>query len=205
MLMHGLNTYTQNRTRGVSDAPLLPLQRMSSIVAGCIHNGCQHGYPPGGYMPYAQLRPCSYPGCTELVRSGRCERHLAVSDLSISEDRKQRQRLYGRVEWQRRRLHHLASHPWCEDCLRANIFTPATDVHHEERHEGDELIFITSKLMSLCHACHTKRTVEEMNKKGRGAEKVSSWGALSGRGHPHEKNSPIETVKTAGDDRADPT
>jgi 5-methylcytosine-specific restriction endonuclease McrA len=61
----------------------------------------------------------------------------------------------------RRRI-WLSQNPWCEDCLRANIYTPATDVHHKVRHEGDIDKFLSDDLESLCHACHSRKTAEEV-------------------------------------------
>jgi hypothetical protein len=46
--------------------------------------------------------------------------------------------------------------------LRASIYTPATDVHHLERHNGNLLLFLTSPLESLCHICHSRKTANEV-------------------------------------------
>jgi 5-methylcytosine-specific restriction protein A len=107
-------------------------------------------------MPYAALRPCTYPGCTELVRGGRCSKHC----LFVERD-PERQRLYGR-RWRRMRQAYLAEHPWCEECLSEGRYVAATDVHHKERHEGDASKFYGSDLQALCHACHSRKTAEEV-------------------------------------------
>jgi len=135
-------------------------------------------------MPTLPLKPCSYPGCGNLVQHGRCELHREQAGSFVRDP--QRQRLYDRA-WQRTRRLHLSSNPWCADCLAEGIYTEATDVHHEERHEGDRVKFLTSPLTSLCKAHHSRRTAAEVM--GEGGEKVSSWGASSARGLPHEKNS----------------
>lgn len=140
----------------------------------------------GLLMPRAALVPCGYPGCAELVERGRCARH-AINDVPTSEDRKARQRLYGRSAWQRARRAQLAGEPWCADCLRANIYTPATDVHHVHAHGGDPVAFATSPLESLCHACHTRRTDAEIRSRGRGGGKVYEKYSQSGAGLPREK------------------
>lgn len=108
-------------------------------------------------MPTKALTPCSYPGCINLVRSGRCAEHPRVE---VHRD-PSAQRLYDR-RWQARRKAHLSQHPWCEDCLEQGIYTAATDVHHEKRHGGDPLVFATSPLRSLCHVCHSRRTGVEV-------------------------------------------
>lgn len=138
-------------------------------------------------MPNSPLKPCAYPGCPNLVRSGYCDVHRQQPAAYVRDP--ERQHLYDRA-WQRRRRIQLADHPWCEDCLAKGIYTSATDVHHEQRHEGDRDVFMRSPLKSLCHACHSARTLQEV--KGEGAEKVFTRGASSARGLPHEKNSPIE-------------
>lgn len=104
-------------------------------------------------MPLAALRPCSYPGCSRLVKGGRCELHQVGRD-------QERQRLYDR-KWQRIRMVHLARHPWCEQCMRGGLYVPATDVHHLTPHRGNRAVFMTSDLESLCHSCHSKLTVRE--------------------------------------------
>ena len=114
-------------------------------------------------MPTSALRPCSYPGCTNLVRSGRCELHpVQVVDQHHSEH----QKLYNTAKWDRLRRLQLSKQPWCEECLRANIYTPATDVDHIEPHRGDPIKFYTGKLQSLCTPCHSRKTAGEvLNKK----------------------------------------
>ncbi len=140
-------------------------------------------------MPYSSPKPCKYPGCPNLTRSGYCEEHQnqAATRSGVSRRNPDRQRLYGR-RWGKRRAAHLASHPWCEDCLEKGIYTPATDVHHEQRHQGDRLVFDTSPLRSLCHSCHSRRTAEEV-RNPRGAKKVLEREVSSAVGLPCEKNS----------------
>jgi len=104
--------------------------------------------------PSAALRPCTYPGCTNLVRRGRCEIHPSPRFRSAEV-----QRLYDR-QWQKRRIEHLSSEPWCMECLRAHTFTPATEVHHVRPHHGDVDVFLTSPLVSLCKVCHSRITAQ---------------------------------------------
>jgi 5-methylcytosine-specific restriction protein A len=110
-------------------------------------------------MPHKVRVGCRYPGCKELIKEGLyCARHSKQNELSKRD--LERQRLYDR-HWQVRRKMHLAAHPWCEDCLAESIYEPATEVHHEERHQGNRMIFINSKLISLCKVCHSRRTIKE--------------------------------------------
>jgi 5-methylcytosine-specific restriction enzyme A len=108
-------------------------------------------------MPSRSLRPCSHPGCTTLVASGRCAKHTIKDANHIPE----RQRLYDR-KWRRIRAAHLSSQPWCERCLVEGIYTPATDVHHLERHEGDPEKFYNGILESLCKTHHSSETAKEV-------------------------------------------
>ncbi len=117
-------------------------------------------------MPYAALKPCTYPGCSKLVKHGCCDMHRGEQ---VDRHNPEHQRLYDR-KWQKRRLAWLSTHPWCEECLRGGAYVPATDVHHLHPHRGNREIFITSELESLCHECHSKLTLKEV--RGRGAKNV---------------------------------
>jgi 5-methylcytosine-specific restriction protein A len=112
-------------------------------------------------MPLSARRPCAYPGCPELVASGRCAKHQQARAF-VRE--RERQNLYDR-RWQRIRKSYLTAFPWCADCLAQGRYTPATDVHHEVRHQGNRAIFLSSPLRSLCHACHSRRTAAEVKAK----------------------------------------
>lgn len=132
-------------------------------------------------MPNKPLKPCKYPGCPELVSSGYCAAHEQTRPREYDRDPK-RQRLYS-TAWKKRRLNHLAKHPWCEECLSKGIYTEATDVHHVIPHRGDVKIFWSSPLQSLCHACHSRITAAE----GKGGQKVQAEGAASAGVQPREK------------------
>lgn len=103
-------------------------------------------------MPSRMSKACSYPGCTELVVKGRCEKHR---EAEVYYRDKGRQALYDR-SWRVRRAIQLEDKPWCEDCWEKGIVTVATEVHHVQRHEGDVMVFLSSPLQSLCKACHTR-------------------------------------------------
>lgn len=142
-------------------------------------------------MPNRSRKPCAYPGCSTLVDAGYCTQHKMHAHEQAYRN-PERNALYDR-KWQARRRVFLAEHPWCEDCLELLIYTPATDVHHVEPHRGDPVKFVTSPLRALCHACHSKHTLLEVQ--GRGGKKVLVGGASSDRGQPHEKNSHSEDFR----------
>lgn len=130
-------------------------------------------------MPIKPKKPCKYPGCSELVTSGFCIVHAGTRANTRDSER---QKLYDR-SWQKRRISHLAMHPWCENCLHDGIYKEATDVHHVIPHRGNKKIFMSSPLLSLCHACHSRVTVSE----GRGGSKVHDLRDVERRVQPREK------------------
>lgn len=108
-------------------------------------------------MPHSAMRPCSYPGCPTLVRSGRCAQH-PYPDAHDPES----QKLYNTRRWKRIRARQLAKEPWCTACLEAGIFTVATECDHIVPHRGDPVKFYRGPLQSLCHYCHSRKTASEL-------------------------------------------
>lgn len=111
-------------------------------------------------MPNRAMKACAYPGCVTLVRAGYCEQHKRNQVKPYRDQAKQN--LYGTTLWRKMRAIQLSREPWCAECLRANVYTPATDVDHIERHDGDLEVFYSSPLQSLCHACHSRKTAQEV-------------------------------------------
>lgn len=116
-------------------------------------------------MPRKALQTCAKPGCPELVVSGYCDKHKTKS----SQYHQEWQCLYDTQRWQRIRAIQLSVQPWCEECLRANTYTLATDVDHVEPHRGDKRKFFSGPFQSLCKRCHSEKTATEVN--GRGDQK----------------------------------
>jgi 5-methylcytosine-specific restriction protein A len=129
-------------------------------------------------MPSAALRSCSYPGCIALVPSGRCATHRQAE---ISYHDRESERLYNTQLWRRLRHHQLTIQPWCAECLRTNIYTPATDVDHIQPHRGDPILFFKGPFQSLCHVCHSRKTAGEVLARG-GGPKMFSSGELTAGG-----------------------
>jgi len=69
---------------------------------------------------------------------------------------------YGRA-WKKIRARFLSQHPLCEQCEKAGRLTPAEEVHHilplADGGTNEE-----SNLMALCKSCHSKITVENLNR-----------------------------------------
>ena len=60
--------------------------------------------------------------------------------------------------WQRLRASVLAERPLCAHCFERGGVTIATDVDHAD---GDASNNARSNLQSLCHACHSTKTMRE--------------------------------------------
>lgn len=60
------------------------------------------------------------------------------------------------ARWQRLRASVLAEHPLCAHCFERGAITPATDVDHAD---GNPANNERSNLQSLCHACHSTKTM----------------------------------------------
>ncbi|MBO5449795.1 MAG: HNH endonuclease [Ruminococcus sp.] len=120
-------------------------------------------------MPRKPKRPCSFPGCPELVDGRFCEKHAK----KVGQDYEKYGRPYKSSErygkeWRKIRSRFIAIHPLCQDCLEYGI-TPvrkSEEVHHiKPLAEGGTNDF--SNLRALCKICHSKRTVKENNRWGR--------------------------------------
>jgi 5-methylcytosine-specific restriction protein A len=62
----------------------------------------------------------------------------------------------------------LAREPLCRACAEAGMVVPATDVDHIQRHNGDlSLMFSMNNTQSLCHSCHSRKTMTENNQNAR--------------------------------------
>jgi 5-methylcytosine-specific restriction enzyme A len=109
-------------------------------------------------MPRRPMRPCSVPGCRELVDRGRCDRHAKQVRTTQQERASAARRGYDK-RWQRFRVWYLAEHPLCVDCERRGRITPALEVHHIAKvADRPDLRLVEANCMALCKACHQRRT-----------------------------------------------
>lgn len=115
------------------------------------------------------LKPCRRAGCAELVRGGGyCAKHqikTAQVRRSVQEERKSSaayHNLYFSRRWRELRASQLLAEPFCRECAKIGERTRATDVDHIKPHKGDKRIFFDpSNLQSLCHSCHSRKTMAE--------------------------------------------
>ena len=112
-------------------------------------------------MALKPLRPCKRPGCGALTREGYCPDHKP----------KQAQRResaawhgwYFLPIWtDDLRPSQLLREPFCCECWKQGYRVRATDVDHVEDHKGVWSKFIDpGNLQSLCHSCHSRKTMRE--------------------------------------------
>lgn len=111
-------------------------------------------------MPRAALIACQTPGCRNTSKSSLCD----VCRRARQADRRKRvgtvaEQGYGE-RWRRVRAAVLTEAPLCAECARAGRVALATDVDHIlPRSQGGS--DARSNLQSLCHACHSRKTITE--------------------------------------------
>lgn len=113
--------------------------------------------------PTAIRRTCLYPGCTRSQqRDGYCTEHARLQDAQRTAIRGTRTQRGYDYRWQQLRLMVLRAQPSCVVCG-----APATDVDHilPKRLGGTDT---RDNLQSLCHACHTRKTMRERQAGGGG-------------------------------------
>jgi len=111
-------------------------------------------------MPTAALRICTYPGCINLVRSGRCAVHRQKPDRLFPHDPVST-RLYNSARWKQIRKEHLAKEPFCRECRKHGRQVLGNHVDHIEPHNNDEKKFFAGPFQTLCLSCHTIKTNRE--------------------------------------------
>lgn len=76
-----------------------------------------------------------------------------------SEEEIKWRRLYKRSAYRKRRAQFMTMHPLCAVCGE-----PATDLDHIVPHKGNlKLFWDVNNWQSLCHRCHSKKTMKEVN------------------------------------------
>ncbi len=102
-----------------------------------------------------------------MTRDGYCPVHKPKDCQQRSEEAQSWRWMYRTREWlDDLRPTQLLREPFCRECARRGIRTLATDVDHIEDHKGDWGRFTDRKnLQSLCHSCHSRKTMAEMHAK----------------------------------------
>ena len=75
--------------------------------------------------------------------------------------------MYSTPEWRDDlRPGQLLREPYCRECAKHGMRVRATDVDHIEPHKGSWKRFTDrDNLQSLCHSCHSRKTLAEMRQK----------------------------------------
>ena len=116
-------------------------------------------------------RLCQYPQCGAMAEIGLyCGRHVKTNK---QDDRPSAARRGYDYTWQRLRRMKLNEQPLCADPFGVHAaqgeVVLATDVHHVDAvSDGNAVLVSLSKLMSLCHSCHSRVTAATMMKGGGG-------------------------------------
>ncbi len=119
-------------------------------------------------MARKPLRPCRHPGCFRLTANGWCLEHQPKTKRpdQRSEQAKEWHKLYSKDIWTKvLRPGQLLREPFCRECAKRGYRVRATEVDHIKPHRGDWALFIDpNNLQSLCHACHSAKTMAENRK-----------------------------------------
>lgn len=113
--------------------------------------------------PTAPPHPCAERNCTRLVPRGvaRCPEHARQQTAGYRRTY-DAGALYGR-RWQAERRAFLAEHPLCVDCLAEHRVTPATELDHIVRHEGNLALFWDrTNWAGRCKSHHSQKTAHEV-------------------------------------------
>ena len=118
-------------------------------------------------MALRPFRPCRHPGCPELTREGWCPRHKPPP--TPRRESAAWHRWYSLPVWTRQlRPAQLLREPFCRICARKGLRVPATDVDHIRDHKGNWTLFTDpDNLESLCHSCHSRKTMREQRQNQR--------------------------------------
>lgn len=118
-------------------------------------------------MAMKPRRPCRHPGCCALVPGGYCEAHKPRDRDRRGEEARSWRWMYQTDAWRLDlRPGQLLREPLCRACAQRGLRTPATDVDHIRDHKGDWALFTDrGNLQSLCHSCHSRKTMAEMRRK----------------------------------------
>ena len=122
-------------------------------------------------------RPCGRPGCRNLTTERYCEEHQHLQEeqerarhrhYDTHQRDKRAAAFYKSVAWRRLREQALMrNHGLCQECLKVQRITPATEVDHVIPIKVRwDLRLHLNNLQALCHRCHMRKTAEDKKRYG---------------------------------------
>lgn len=116
-------------------------------------------------------KPCKRTGCTALTRSGWCDKHKPDWRTKERKESNNWHWLYRTKWWKSTREKMLLINPWCVECAKHELRVRATDVDHVVPHRGNRgRFFDENNLETLCHRCHSRKTMREQNERRSGGQ-----------------------------------
>ena len=114
-------------------------------------------------MPDKPMRPCNHPGCPALTNAGpRCPEHTVTYARQQDKRRSTSMARGYDAAWRRvRALALLRDLYLCQHCLRDERPVSATEVDHIVPLARGGARLDLANLQSLCHPCHSRKTVTE--------------------------------------------
>ena len=124
-------------------------------------------------MPVRPKRPCTSPGCRELVDKGRCPAHQVKAEAQRIVQSQRYDKARGSAasrgydsRWATYSKAYRKANPLCVDCLARGILTSVErggHVDHIKAVSGpdDELFWEPSNHASRCQPCHSSKTARE--------------------------------------------
>lgn len=110
-------------------------------------------------MPNKPLRLCTYPGCNQLVASGRCEKHTKQEQQRYDRQRGSAADRGYDYRWAKFREIYMRSHPLCVMCQHEGYIIKADLIHHIKPLDQGGSKYDEDNLMSVCQMHH-----EELHK-----------------------------------------
>jgi 5-methylcytosine-specific restriction protein A len=123
--------------------------------------------------PYAALRPCSHPGCGQLVDSsakrGKCEKHRLREQREYDAQRPPALvAFYHSREWRALRRQVFHEEPFCVLCQARGLVALTQQIDHILSVKTHwELRLVRSNCRGLCLSCHRSVTREAESKQPR--------------------------------------
>jgi len=115
-------------------------------------------------MPWAPKKPCTHPGCRELVTRGErhCEAHRKERQNAETARRGPGSRaFYKSAAWLKARAAYLARHPVCQ--ADAGCDEPATEVDHIVEMSAGGAALDDANFVGLCKPHHSQKTARQAN------------------------------------------